>query len=79
MQIQIDGVTYYDNEEVAKVLNCSTRTVMRYREAGRFNARNINRSWFFTEQSVLDYLEQRGIVCYAKPGKKGGATNEQKN
>ena len=47
MQIQIDGVTYYDNEEVAKVLNCSTRTVIRYREAGRFNARKINRSWFY--------------------------------
>lgn len=72
MQIQIDGVTYYDNEEVAKVLNCSTRTVIRYREAGRFNARNINRSWFFTEQSVLDYLDKHGAI---NAGKKGGAKN----
>lgn len=71
MQIQIDGVTYYDNEEVAKVLNCSTRTVIRYREAGRFNARNINRSWFFTEQSVMDYLEKHGTT----KAKKGGAKN----
>lgn len=75
MQIQIDGVTYYDNEEVAKVLNCSTRTVIRYREAGRFNARNINRSWFFTEQSVMDYLEKHGTT----KAKKGGGTNGQKN
>lgn len=75
MQIQIDGVTYYDNEEVAKVLNCSTRTVIRYREAGRFNARNINRSWFFTEQSVLDYLEKHGTT----KAKKGGGTNGRAN
>lgn len=75
MQIQIDGVTYYDNEEVAKVLNCSTRTVMRYREAGRFNARNINRSWFFTEQSVLGYLEKHGTT----KAKKGGGTNGRAN
>lgn len=75
MQIQIDGVTYYDNEEVAKVLNCSTRTVIRYREAGRFNARNINRSWFFTEQSVMDYLEKHGTT----KAKKGGGTNGRAN
>lgn len=75
MQIQIDGVTYYDNEEVAKALNCSTRTVMRYREAGRFNARNINRSWFFTEQSVIDYLEKHGTT----KAKKGGGTNGRAN
>ena len=74
MQIQIDGVTYYDNAEVAKVLNCSTRTVIRYREAGRFNARNINRSWFFTEESVLDYLDKHGTIS-ARNGKKGGAMN----
>lgn len=79
MRMQIDGVTYYDKDEVAKLFNCSTRTVRRYQLAGHFEQRKVNRSWFFTEQSVLDYLEQRGIVCYAKPGKKGGATNEQKN
>ena len=79
MRMQIDGVTYYDKDEVAKLFNCSTRTVRRYQLAGHCEQRKVNRSWFFTEQSVLDYLEQRGIVCYAKPEKNWGATNEQKN
>ena len=52
MRMQIDGVTYYDKDEVAKLFNCSTRTVRRYQLAGHFEQRKVNRSWFFTEQRV---------------------------
>ena len=66
MRIQIEGTNYIDAKEVAKLFNCSQRTVMRYREAGHFETTRIGRTWYYTEDSVANYLKERGIVCYAK-------------
>lgn len=56
MAVKIENNNYYDMHEVAKIFNCSTRTVKRYAEAGKIEGNKLGRTWYFSKESVNKYI-----------------------
>jgi len=59
MAVKIENTTFYTMAEVATFFGCSTRTIKRYLNAGKIEGQRLGRTWYFTEESVKRYFEQR--------------------
>jgi len=62
VSVKLENIIYYDVHEVAEIFNCSTRTIKRYVDSGKLKGNKLGRTWYFTEQSIKRYIEERNFV-----------------
>lgn len=58
--MEILGIKYYNVEEVAGMLSITKRSVMNYISNGRIVGKKIGRVWYFTEEDIKAFLEDKG-------------------
>jgi hypothetical protein len=63
-----NGERLYDNQDMCLLLNCSKRTVQRYRVSGKLPCRRIDQKTYYLESDVIRFIAE----YLQKPtGKKG--------
>lgn len=53
------GETMYTMQEVAEMLNVTTRTMITYTQNKRILGQKIGGRWYFTEDNLKDFLNGR--------------------
>jgi hypothetical protein len=72
----IDGERLYDNHDLCFMLNCSKRTLQRFRVSGLLPCRRIRQKTYYLETDVMNFIREHLQVpkCYQK--KNGGTTSD---
>ena len=64
--VKIENTTLYTAEEVANLFGCSQRTIKRYQDAGKIEGRRMGRTWYFTEENVKRFFNEKEGVKNGK-------------
>jgi len=54
----INGERLYDNQDLCFMLNCSKRTLQRFRVSGLLSCRRINQKTYYLESEVLRFIRE---------------------
>jgi hypothetical protein len=54
----IDGETLLDNQDLCFMLNCSKRTLQRFRVSGQLPCRRISQKTYYLESDVFKFIRE---------------------
>ena len=54
----INGVRLLDNQDLCMMLNCSKRTLQRFRTSGLLPCKRINQKTYYLETDVLKFIQE---------------------
>ena len=54
----IDGEKLMDNQDLCLMLNCSKRTLQRYRVSGMLPCKRINQKTYYLESDVMNFVRE---------------------
>jgi hypothetical protein len=55
---KIDGELLYDNQDLCFMLNCSKRSLQRYRVSGLLPCKRINQKTYYLESDVKQFIQE---------------------
>ena len=58
--MEVLGIKYYSILEVAEMLSITRRSLMNYISNGRIVGKKIGRLWYFTEEDIKAFLDDKG-------------------
>ena len=62
----IFGVEYIHVENAAEIIGLKKKTLESMALKSEITATKIGRSWFFTESSIKDYLQEKTVIGVAR-------------
>ena len=57
-QKTIDGEKLLDNQDLCFMLNCSKRTLQRFRVSGLLPCKRINQKTYYLEKDVIEFIRE---------------------
>ena len=55
---RINGELLFDNQDLCFMLNCSKRTLQRYRVSGLLPCKRISQKTYYLESDVLEFIQK---------------------
>ena len=65
----INGEKLLDNQDLCFMLNCSKRTLQRFRVSGCLPCKRINQKTYYLETDVIKFIQEHLQSPKGKPGK----------
>jgi hypothetical protein len=66
---KIDGERLFDNQDLCFMLNCSKRSLQRYRVSGLLPCRRINQKTYYLKSDVKKFVQDNMQKPKGEPGK----------
>jgi hypothetical protein len=55
---EIDGQRLFDNQDMCMMLNCSKRTLQRFRASGKLPCRRFDQKTYYLEPDVAQFIRE---------------------